>query len=106
MKPRRVVFHADAEQDLAAIVEWIAERASPRTALNFVGRLRQYCADFDIFSERGARRDDLAPGLRTIGFRRRATIVFTLTSEDVIILRVLYCGRDIRRLFAPESELD
>ena len=29
---RRAVFHDDAEEDLAGIVEWIAERASVATA--------------------------------------------------------------------------
>jgi toxin ParE1/3/4 len=49
------------------------------------------------FPERGTRRDDLAPGLRTIGFERRATIAFRVGRTDVVIVRIFYGGQDFER---------
>jgi toxin ParE1/3/4 len=47
-----------------------------------------------VFPKRGARRDDLRPGLRILGFERRAAIALQATAETVVILRILYGGRD------------
>jgi toxin ParE1/3/4 len=44
--------------------------------------------------------DDLAPGLRVTGFERRVTILFTVTVEEVVILRVFYGGVDWEPLLA------
>ena len=48
----------------------------------------------ESFPERGTRRDDIRPGLRVIGFERRATIVFQVLEDEVIIVRVFYGGQD------------
>ena len=55
-----------------------------------------------MFPERGAQRDDLRPGLRVIGFERRVTIAFHITSETVVIDRVFYGGRDLTGAFDSE----
>jgi toxin ParE1/3/4 len=47
------------------------------------------------FPQRGTARGDVRPGLRTIGFERRATIAFTIDDENVVILRILYAGRSL-----------
>jgi toxin ParE1/3/4 len=57
--------------------------------------LRDYCLALADFPERGTRRDDLRTGLRTIGYRRRILLAFTVTEDEVVILRVLYGGRDL-----------
>jgi toxin ParE1/3/4 len=49
------------------------------------------------FPERGIVRDDLLPGLRIIGFERRASIAFIVEAETVRILRIFYSGRDFPR---------
>ncbi len=49
-----------------------------------------------MVGERGTLRDDIRPGLRTVGFERRMTIAFHVESKRVVIDRVLYAGRDIR----------
>jgi toxin ParE1/3/4 len=51
------------------------------------------------FPERGTRRDELLPGLRTIGFERSATIAFRVLKSQVEIVTIAYGGRDF------ESEL-
>jgi hypothetical protein len=45
--------------------------------------------------ERGTKRDDLRPKLRTVGFRRRATILFEVdfAVRRVVIHGVYYAGR-------------
>ncbi len=49
------------------------------------------------FPERGTRRDDIRPGLRILGFERRATIVFQVAKREVVIVRILYGGRNLER---------
>ncbi|HEY2136001.1 MAG TPA: type II toxin-antitoxin system RelE/ParE family toxin [Xanthobacteraceae bacterium] len=102
--PARVVFATSARADLDSLFEWIADRAGLATALAYTGRIERYCSGFTPFPKRGAGRDDLRPGLRTVGFERRVTIAFTIRDENVIILRILYAGRSLERAF-ENSEL-
>ncbi|MER9400562.1 type II toxin-antitoxin system RelE/ParE family toxin [Mesorhizobium sp. M0615] len=71
----------------------VAPRAGVDAALNFVGRIVDYCLNFETFPERA--HDEIAPGLRTVGWRRRAAIAFEVTGDTVIILRILYAGRTL-----------
>jgi toxin ParE1/3/4 len=81
-------------------------RAGSLVAERFVMRLQSYCLDLRDFPERGTRRDDLRPGLRTIGYRRRATILFRVDTEHrkVRILGIYYGGRDFERQFEQRDE--
>lgn len=92
-----VLFHPVAAADLDAIDDYIA-RDSPANAIAFVRRIRACCEGLATMPERGTRRDDLAPGVRTAGFERRVTIVFRIEGETVLILRILYGGRDVEAL--------
>jgi len=49
------------------------------------------------FPERGTKRDDILPGLRTIGFERRVTIAFRVQETRVEIVTVAYGGRNFER---------
>ena len=98
-----VIFAPEALVDLTSLYDRIAEDASPERALAYVERLQRYCLAFASFPERGMRRDDLRPGLRIIGYRRRVTIAFHITPERVIIDRVLYGGRDVEGLLADNE---
>jgi toxin ParE1/3/4 len=40
------------------------------------------------------RRDDLRPGLCTIGFRRRVTIAFAVEADAMTIIGIFYGGQD------------
>lgn len=97
MKERRVVFSPEAQTDLETIYDFIADAATPVVALNYLERLESHCAGMALGSERGHRRDDVRPGLRIVGFERRITIAFTVSAEDVTILRILYAGRDWKK---------
>ena len=92
-----VIISNAAEGDLVAVYRYIAERAGDDTALRFVDRIEQYCLSFANFPERGTKRDDLRRGLRTIGFRRRATILFEIDrrARQVIIHGIYYAGRNL-----------
>jgi toxin ParE1/3/4 len=98
-----VIFAPEALADLTSIYDRIAGETSPERALAYVERLQRYCLAFATFPERGMRRDDLRPGLRTIGYRRRVTIAFHITPERVVIDRVLYGGRDVEGLLADDD---
>ena len=53
---------------------------------------------------RGMARDDLRPGLRVVGFRRRVTIAFAITEETVEILGIYYGGRDYEALLSIDAD--
>ncbi len=100
----KVVFSPEAQDDLSQLYDFIADQASPSRALAYVERIEAYCLGFAEFPQRGARRDDLRPGLRTIGFERRATVAFHLDPGLVTIDRVLYGGRDIDAALATGED--
>lgn len=101
-----VVFSEAAEDDLNAIYDYIAERAGADIALRFVGRIEEYCRGFATVPKRGTRRDDLRPGLRTVGFRRRATILIELDegARRVIIHGIYYAGRSLSDEATDDAE--
>jgi toxin ParE1/3/4 len=96
---REVVFAPEARDDLLVLLDYIAEHSNATRAQGFVGRIISYCEGFAEFPERGTRRDNLRPGLRTVGYRRRVTIAFHLSENRVVIDRILYAGRDLRKAF-------
>lgn len=91
-----VIITASAEADLLAIYNYIEERAGTAIALRFVDRIEQYCLGFANVPERGTRRDDLRRWLRTVGFRRRATILFEVDDRArQVVIHGGYAGRSI-----------
>jgi toxin ParE1/3/4 len=104
--PWSVVITASAEADLVAIYDYIAERTGPETAHRFVSGIETYCLGMTNTPERGTRRDDLRRGLRTVGFRRRATILFQLDRQarQVVILGIYYAGRNLASGEEPSED--
>ena len=96
-----VVFRPLAEDDLIGLYRYIAERSGPSVALGFVERLERACLAMATFPERGTRRDDIRTGLRTLGFERRVTVAFEVAAHEVVIVRLLYAGRDLDTVFDP-----
>ena len=91
----RVVFSPEARADLIGLYDYIAEQASPQRAMAYIDRIEAYCLAFADFPERGTRRDEIRPGLRTVGFEGRVTLAFHLGKGVVTINRVLYAGREL-----------
>jgi toxin ParE1/3/4 len=95
LKRRRLVFRPQAEADLDAIYDYIANASSNfEVAFNFTERLHAACFKLVDFSERGTPRDDLLPGLRIIGFERKSVIAYVVLSNDVVIVNIFLGGRD------------
>jgi len=91
----QVGFRPRAETDLFDLYEYIADEAGPAIAGGYIDRIEAAYMALAIFPERGTSRDDIRPGLRTVGFERRATIIFQVVGQEVRIVRVLYGGRDV-----------
>jgi toxin ParE1/3/4 len=89
-----VTFRPEAEADLFEIYSYIADKAGLRIAGDYVARIEAACFSLATFPERGALRNDLAPGVRVLIFERRATIAYRVEGDRVRIARVFYAGRD------------
>jgi plasmid stabilization system protein ParE len=76
-----VVFAPEAEAQLLALFSHIADAASPEIAANFTDAIMEQCESMRTFPNRGARRDDIRPGLRVFGFRRRVSIAFEVPDD-------------------------
>ena len=100
---RKVEFSPVSLDQLTRLYDHIAEAASPTIALNFTNAIISYCESFVTFPERGMRRDDIRPGLRIIGFRRRIAIAFTLSETDISILGIFYGGQSYELDLENES---
>jgi toxin ParE1/3/4 len=95
----RVVFAPEARDDLRNLYDFIADRAGGQRALTYIEGIERFCLSFRDFPERGIPRDDLFPGLRVVGYRRRVALAFHVDGQTVVFDRVLYGGRDLRLAF-------
>ncbi|PWR21501.1 type II toxin-antitoxin system RelE/ParE family toxin [Zavarzinia aquatilis] len=100
----RVVFTPRAEQQLDTLYTYIATAAGEQRAESFAGRIVAHCQGFGDLPQRGTRRDDIAPGLRIVGFRRRVTIAFLVEPEVVVIVGIFYGGQDHESVLRAEAE--
>ena len=73
-----VSFRPEAESDVFRLYDYIADEAGPAVAGGYIDRIEAACMALATFPERGTSRDDIRPGLRTVGFERRATIISRL----------------------------
>jgi len=97
-----VFFSPLAESQLARLRMYIATRATPEIADNYVEAVISCAEDLDMFPHRGILRDDLRPGLRVISYRKRTSIAFSVDDgkHRVIVLGVAHGGQDYEALFA------
>lgn len=94
-----VVLTAEAERDLEAIGDYIAQD-NPDRALTFVRELREQCAGLVDFPKRFP----LVPRYEAMGVRRRAFgsyAVFYLTEANpVIVLHILHGAREYEEILS------
>jgi toxin ParE1/3/4 len=95
----RVVYAPEAEAQLVALYFQIAAAASPKIAANYTETIVSQCESLKTFPMRGARRDDIRPGLRVFGFRRRVSIALEVADGVVTILGIFYGGQNIEAAF-------
>ena len=98
-----VEFSLRASKHLDDLYRTIARDSGPARADAFVSSIVDYCLGFDMFPERGTRRDDLSSGLRIVGFRRYASIAFRVEADRVVIFGVYYAGRNYEADFEDPS---
>ena len=94
----RVSFRPRAKADLIALYDYISEEAGYVIAGEYIDRIEDACLSLIEFPKRGMQRDDISPGMRTIGFERRATIAFRVFKDEVVIIRIFYGGRNYEPL--------
>ena len=97
----RVLFTASAERQIEQFFDYIAHQSSESTAELYIRRVVRHCEQLQHSPERGARRDDILQGLRTIGFERRITIAFMICEDAVLIEGIFYGGRDFETILRP-----
>lgn len=90
----KVIFTPEADVHLGNIYEHIKDKSSPETAQRFTDSIVDYCNGFSTFPNRGTLRDDLRPGLRIVGFRRRGAIAIKVLADRIFIIGVFYGGQD------------
>lgn len=90
----KVYFRPQAEADLFALYEYLAAKAGTSVAGNYIARIEAACMALATFPKRGTRREDILPGLRTVGFERRATIAFRVLKTRIEKVTIAYGGRD------------
>ncbi|MFT3860997.1 type II toxin-antitoxin system RelE/ParE family toxin [Micropruina sp.] len=101
---RRIIYSPRALQQLTDLYLWIAEQSSfPDRAERYITAIVDHCDGLAEFPMIGAARDDLRPGLRTIGFRSRVVIAFAVRDETVEIHGVYYGGQDYESLLSAED---
>jgi len=98
MVAHKISFAPEARDDLLNLYLYIAGRSGDSVALAYIERIEIYCRNFAESPERGMRRDDLFPGLRVVGFERRISIAFHISTDTVTFDRILYGGRDLSML--------
>jgi toxin ParE1/3/4 len=98
----RVIFTPLAERQIDSLHEFIARSSGTSRADGYISRIVAFCMGLATFPLRGQQREDLLPGLRTIGFERRITIAFVVTPEAVLIEGIFYGGQDFEGFFKEE----
>lgn len=89
-----VRFSPEAIDQLEELQAHIAAAGSPLASQRYIDSVVDHCENLQVFPYRGTRRDDLRPGLRTLGYRRSMTILFEVTADTVNILGIYYGGQD------------
>lgn len=100
--PARVVFRPAAKADLLRLYNYIANEAGHQVAGEYLDRIEAACMSLAVFPERGTVHDNLLPGLRIIGFERRASIAFVTEPGVVRILRIFHAGQDFPKNWRSE----
>jgi toxin ParE1/3/4 len=95
LKRYEVHFLAEAIADLDALFCYIADESSYEIADGYLVRIERLCRSLESFPQRGTAVAGAVPRLRTMGFERRATILFRVGADKVDILRVYYGGQDL-----------
>jgi len=86
----------------------IADDGGQARADNYLDAIVADCLSLSTFPERGTKRDDIRPNLRTMGYARRVAIAFSVNAatEIVAIHGVFYGGQDFEQLLRDTDSDD
>lgn len=90
----QIVFTPEAEDQIAELYQYIADKASHEIASRYVDGLISYCESLVVFPHRGLQREDVRAGLRVTHFKGRTAIAFAIQQARVEILGIFHGGRD------------
>lgn len=101
----RVTFSPEADDQLAALYEYIADAASPEIAFRYTNAIITHCETLNTFPIRGIERDDVRPGLRITNYKKRTTIAFAVNMEtrELSILGLFYGGQDYETILQTDT---
>ena len=99
----RVLISAEAERNLEAIADYIAER-SPSRAVSFLEELRTQCLGLAEHPERFP----LVGRYRRLGIRRRVhgeyLIFYRVHGDEVMVLHILQGAQDYERILGEDDQ--
>lgn len=98
---RRIVYRPMARDDLRDIFLRRRDYDGPLAAFELVSSIEQRCETLAEFADRGTPRPEIAPGLRSIPYKRHAVIAYLVEEEQVVIVGIMYGGRDLTALSRP-----
>jgi toxin ParE1/3/4 len=98
----RIIYRPEATAELDQLLTHISQAAGWPVANAFVGGIIEFIEGLRTFPKRGTERTEILPGLRIIGYKRRASIAFVVLDTEVIVLGVFYGGRNITTALLEE----
>lgn len=104
MIARRVVFAPRAETQIGDIWDYIALHSDENTADRIVDALIERCLELDMFPGRGTPHEELGEGVRTIPFRRTATIGYVIAGADVVVTGIAWRGQKLEEAIRVPSQ--
>lgn len=101
-----VIFSPDAEEQLAALYNYIADAASPDIAARYTEAIVTHCESLNVFPVRGTAREDVRPGLRITNYKKRIVIAFTVdeSAKQVSVIGFFYGGQNYETLLHEDGE--
>lgn len=105
---RRIVVSQRAQDDLADIAAWTAEKFGDRQAGMYVDAILETIDELLSNPARGKTRDEIGQGLRSLhmakpGRRGRHLLLYREDAAAVTILRILHDGMELSR-HLPDAE--
>jgi plasmid stabilization system protein ParE len=90
----RIILSPEAQDDLKEIRNYIAWKSSRRKANNYIRKIRDFYMELSVAPHRGEDRFHQRPGMRSIGFKRRVDVLFSVSDKElsVTILGFRYAG--------------
>lgn len=98
---KRLIVSDKAKADFVEIWNFIAAK-SPDAADRLLDEITSKFAMLVSMPQAGRRRDEIAEDVRSFPVGKYV-IIYCLTTDNLIILRVLHAARDINSIFGEES---